>query len=86
MPGKSSESPDRGGRRLQRAVVLELLSADSAEGLTTAQLAQALGADGGELDRALGGLAAAGVLESALGSVQASTATRRLDELELIAI
>jgi len=86
MPGKSSGSPDRGGRRLQRAVVLELLSADGAEGLSAAQLAHALGADAGELDRALGGLAEAGVLESALGSVRASTATRRLDELELIAI
>jgi hypothetical protein len=86
MHGQSSGPQDHSRRRLQRAVVLELLSVEGEEGLSTAELGHALGVEAGELSGTLSELGVAGVLEISQGSVRASAATRRLDELELIGI
>lgn len=86
MHGQSSGPQDHSERRLQRAVVLELLSVEGEEGLSTAELERALGVEASELGGTLSELGAAGVLEISQGSVRASAATRRLDELELIGI
>jgi hypothetical protein len=86
MNEQSSGTQDAGRRRLERAVVLELLAEERADGISTAELQHALGAADGELDAAVGELAAAGVLEASGETVRASAATRRLDGLELIGI
>jgi predicted transcriptional regulator len=66
--------------------VLELLSVEGEVGLSTAELGHALGVEAGELSGTLSELGVAGVLEISKGSVRASAATLRLDELELIGI
>jgi hypothetical protein len=86
MHRESSESQAGGGARLQRAIVFELLSDGEQAGCSRAELSAALGADPIELDAALLGLHAAGVLELDAEQARPSTATRRLDELELISI
>jgi hypothetical protein len=86
MHRESSESQAGGGTRLERAIVLELLSESEQTGCSRAELGEALGADPIELDAALLGLHAAGVLELDAEHALPSTATRRLDELELIGI
>jgi len=86
MHAQSSGSRDGGNTRLERAIVLELLSDEDADGLGVAELEAVLGAAAGELDVALRELTDAGVLDSSEGRLQPSAATRRLDELELIGI
>jgi len=86
MQTQSSGSRDGGNTRLERAIVLELLSDEDADGLGVAELEAVLGAAAGELDVALRELTDAGVLDSSEGRLQPSAATRRLDELELIGI
>jgi hypothetical protein len=86
MDTQSSGSRDGGNTRLERAIVLELLSDEDADGLGAAELEAVLGAAAGELDAALRALTDAGVLDSSDGRLQPSAATRRLDELELIGI
>lgn len=86
MHTKASGSQASGGSRLQRAVVLELLDADGEQGLGLTQLADALGADAGDLAAAVETLRLAGAVQLQAGVACASPATRCLDELELIAI
>ena len=86
MHTQSSGSRDGGNTRLERAIVLELLSDEDAQGLGVAELEAVLGTAAGELDVALRQLTDAGVLDSSEGTLQPSAATRRLDELELIGI
>ena len=86
MHREMSESQAGGGARLERAIVLELLSESERAGCSRAELGAALGADPIELEAALVGLHAAGVLELDAEQARPSTATRRLDELELISI
>ncbi len=86
MDTKASGSQASGGSRLQRAVVLELLDAEGEQGLELTQLADALGADAGDLAAALEALRLAGAVQVHAGLACASPATRCLDELELIAI
>jgi hypothetical protein len=86
MNTKSSGSRDGGESRLERAIVLELLSDDGERSRSIAELEVELGAAAGELGAALRDLSDVGVLDASEGRVWASAATRRLDELELIGI
>jgi hypothetical protein len=86
MHRQSSGSRSGGESRLERAIVLELLSDDGERSRSVAELEAELDAQPGELDTALRGLQVSGVLDGSAGRVWASAATRRLDELELIGI
>ena len=74
------------GSRLERAVVLALLDDEGEPRQTLVSLQQELDAAAGELQAALQALQAAGVLCFADGLAWAAPATRRLGELELIAV
>jgi hypothetical protein len=86
MHREASEPRAPDGSRLERAVILELLSGDGAQRRSLAELREALSAGVEELDAAVGALHAAGVLCLQDGLTWAAPAARRLDELELIAI
>jgi hypothetical protein len=86
MHRESSEPRAGAGSRLQRAIVLELLSDDGGRQFSRIELGEQLDAQAVELDAALNGLHAAGVLCLGEHGVWASTATLRLDELQLIGI
>jgi DNA-binding Lrp family transcriptional regulator len=86
MQRESSEPRSTGDSRLERAIVLELLSDGGSDGRSQTELGEALGAGPIELEAAVHGLHAAGVLELDEGRVSPSAATRRLDELALIGI
>jgi len=86
MHRESSEPAGAGGAKLERAIVLQLLSTDGERRWAREELAAELGADTTRLERALRGLQGHGVLCLAEQDVWASPAARRLDELELIAI
>jgi hypothetical protein len=85
MAEESSAGPDALGRRLERAVLLALLSADS-ERCPRAELAAAIGGEAQALDDAIQRLCEAGVAGASAAEVWASPAARRIDELGLIAI
>ncbi len=86
MHTQSSGSRDGDSSRLERAIVLELLSDDGERSRSVAELEAQLGASEGELTTALRDLNEVGVLDGSEERVWASAATRRLDELELIGI
>jgi hypothetical protein len=86
MHSEASEPRASGGSRLERAVVLELLSDDREPRRSLAELRDELSASAGELEAAVSALHAAGVLCFEDGLTWAAPAARRLDELELIAI
>ena len=86
MHTQSSGSRGGGGSRLERAIVLELLSDDGERSRSIAELEVELGAAAGELTAVLSDLSEVGVVAGSEGRVWASAATRRLDELELIGI
>lgn len=83
-----TESGDRRtgtSRRLERAIVLVLLSEDDgARQWSRAELGDGMGVQERELGAALNGLLGAGVLLRDEDRVWPSAAARRLDELELI--
>jgi hypothetical protein len=83
MHTESSE-PRADGAKLERAIVLQVLSEERRWSRT--ELAAELGADATGLDSALAALHGQGVLCLAEDDVWASPAARRLDELELIGI
>ncbi|HMH47067.1 MAG TPA: hypothetical protein VK538_05070 [Solirubrobacteraceae bacterium] len=83
MHTESSE-PRADGAKLERAIVLQVLSDERRWSRT--ELAAELGADATGLDSALAALHGQGVLCLAEDDVWASPAARRLDELELIGI
>jgi DNA-binding GntR family transcriptional regulator len=83
MDTESSE-PRADGAKLERAIVLQVLSEERRWSRT--ELAAELGADATGLDSALAALDGQGVLCLAENDVWASPAARRLDELELIGI
>jgi hypothetical protein len=86
MERQSSGSRDGGFSRLERAIVLELLSDDGERSRSVAELEAQLGAGDGALATALRDLNEVGVLDGSEGRVWASAATLRLDALELIGI
>jgi len=76
-----------GGRTLERAIVLVLLSEDDGERRwSRAELGEGMGVERSSLDAALTGLLDTGVLRQEEDCVWPSSAARRLDELELIGI
>jgi DNA-binding GntR family transcriptional regulator len=83
MTEQSSASTDR---RLERAIVLALLSEKDESRYSCAQLARALGASVHALEHALGRLAETGLIGRADSELWASPAARHMDELGLIAI
>ena len=86
MHTESSEPRAAGDAKLERAIVLQLLSNGAERRLSRAELSSELGADPTRLESALRTLRGQGVLCLAEDDVWASPAARRLDELELIAI
>lgn len=83
MDTESSE-PRADGAKLERVIVLQVLSEERRWSRT--ELAAELGSDATGLDSALAALHGQGVLCLAEDDVWASPAARRLDELELIGI
>jgi hypothetical protein len=84
-----SSDPRAGGssRILERAIVLVLLSEDDGERRwSRAELGEGMGVERGSLDAALTGLLDTGVLHQEEDCVWPSSATRRLDKLEMIGI
>jgi DNA-binding GntR family transcriptional regulator len=79
-----SNEPRGDGAKLERAIVLQVLSEERRWSRT--ELAAELGADATGLDSALAALHGQGVVCLAEDDVWASPAARRLDELELIGI
>ncbi|HUA75617.1 MAG TPA: hypothetical protein VL988_12740 [Solirubrobacteraceae bacterium] len=74
-------------RRLERAIILVLLSEDDGERRwSRAELGEGMGVAGEELALALRGLLDAGVLEQEQDRVWPSPATRRLDLLQLVGV
>ncbi|HLM85251.1 MAG TPA: hypothetical protein VK272_03585, partial [Solirubrobacteraceae bacterium] len=61
---RSSETQTDVDRRLERAIVLALLSEETRDGCTREQLVAALGADANALARALAHLCDAGVVHA----------------------
>ena len=86
MDTQSSGSSGGGETQLERAIILELLSDDGEQRRTRAALESELGVDADALDAALRALSEVGVVHADERRVWASTATRRLDALELIGI
>jgi hypothetical protein len=72
--------------RLERAIVLQLLSGERDQRWSSAQLGSELDVEAPALQEALETLGADGVVCVADGEVWASRAAVRLDELELIGI
>jgi hypothetical protein len=79
-------SPAAGDRRLERAIVLTLLSGDGEPRWSCARLAAELGIESQVLQGALDRLTDAGLVCLAGTEVWASGAARRIDELGLIGI
>ena len=86
MNTESSEPRAADGSRLQRAIVLQLLSEDGGRRWSLAELGAELGAQADRLEAALRSLQREGVLCLTEEHAWASPAARRLDELELIGI
>ena len=74
------------GSRLERAIVLELLSVEEGQGRERSELARELGVGEVELERAVQRLDEDGLLSGAGERLWASRAARRMDELGLIGI
>jgi hypothetical protein len=75
-----------GERKLERAIILQLLSDDGARRWSRTELAGALDAEPDALEGALVELSNVGVVDIAGAEVWASVAARRIDELGLIGI
>jgi DNA-binding MarR family transcriptional regulator len=75
-----------GDERLERAIVLRLLTEERRQSWSPGQLAAELAADRSTLECALDRLNEAGVVELAGRDVRASRAAQRIDELGLIGI
>jgi hypothetical protein len=86
MHTESRETRAGGGPRLERAIVLQLLRDDREASWSRQQLLSELGADGVALEQALTALQGEGVLCLSGQAVQASRASRHLDELGLLGI
>jgi hypothetical protein len=87
MNTESSEPRTADRRRLERAIVLELLSEeDEQRRWSRAELGDSLGIGADELEAALTGLLQTGVLNLLDDLLTPSAAARRLDQLELIGI
>jgi hypothetical protein len=86
MHEQSSKRRAAGGARLERAIVLLLLSGDGRRRWSRRELAAELGAEVQPLQNAIDALSDAGVVCVAGTEVCASGAALRMDELGLIGI
>jgi hypothetical protein len=88
MHTESSEPDAASDPRLERAIVLALLSDEdeAARRCSRAELSNELGVEERQLQAALEGLLGAGVVCAGESLLWASAAAQRLDELELIGI
>jgi hypothetical protein len=88
MHTESSEPDAASDPRLERAIVLALLSDEdeAARRCSRAELSDELGVEERQLQAALEGLLGAGVVCAGEGLLWASAAAQRMDELELIGI
>ena len=86
MQGSFGQRQDDGGERLERAIVLLLLADGHPRPWSRQQLNAELQADPSTFERALEGLAQAGVVDLAGVDARASRAAQRIDELGLIGI
>ncbi len=86
MHASFGQRQDDGGERLERAIVLLLLADGHPHAWSRRELNAELQADPPALERALDGLAQAGVVDLAGADARASRSARRIDELGLIAI
>jgi hypothetical protein len=86
MNTQSREPRAGDGGRLERAVVLQLLRDDHVQDWSRVELAGELGAEAPAIEAVLSRLHAEGVVRLDDDRISASSATRRLDYLELIAI
>jgi DNA-binding MarR family transcriptional regulator len=75
-----------GDERLERAIILLLLTEEHRRAWSAGRLAAELAADPSALERALDGLTQAGVVEFTGRDARASRAAQRIDELGLIGI
>ena len=73
-------------RRLERAIILQLLAGEEDQRRASAQLAAAFAAEAHAFDTALAGLVEAGLVCIEGAEVWASAAAQRMDELGLIGI
>jgi hypothetical protein len=87
MDRQASDLRAGGARRLERAVILVLLSEDDGErSWSRLELREGMGVAEGEFADALEGLLETGVLQQEGDRVWPSPATRRLESLDLIGI
>lgn len=86
MSERTDERPTGVERKLERAIILQLLGEDREKRSSQAELAAVLEIEAQALRQALARLSAAGVVCVAGEQVWASAAARRIDELGLIAI
>jgi DNA-binding GntR family transcriptional regulator len=86
MHTESSEPRSAEDPRLERAIILQLLRADHEQRWSPAQLEAELGTAPAVVEAALRRLECDGVLSLSQGTVWASRAAWRLDELGLIGI
>jgi Mn-dependent DtxR family transcriptional regulator len=82
----TDRSPAAASRRLERAIILQLLSSEEEQRCSSEQLASALDAEAHAVEAALSRLADAGVVCLDGTEVWASAAARRMDELGFIGI
>jgi DNA-binding Lrp family transcriptional regulator len=87
MDRQSSDARAERDRRLERAIILVLLSEDDGRRQwSRAELSEGMGVSEDALNTALAGLLEAGVLQGEGDRVWPSPATRRLDRLELVGV
>ena len=86
MAEESSARQDAAGRRLERALLLQLLSGADGERCPRAELASAIRGEAQALDDAIERLCEVGVACVDGADVWASAAARHIDELGLIGI
>jgi Mn-dependent DtxR family transcriptional regulator len=86
MHASSSEPHVARDRRLERAIILLLLSGDGGQLWPVARLERELGRDARTVRQALNALSSAGLVDVVDGELCGSSAARRVDALGLIAI
>lgn len=82
----TDRSPAPVNRKLERAIILQLLAGEEDQRRASAQLAAAFAAEAHAFEAALAGLVEAGLVCIEGAEVWASAAAQRMDELGLIGI
>lgn len=82
----ADRSPASQNRRLERAILLELLGGEGEQRFSSAELAVTLSAEANACEAALGQLAAVGLVCVDGSDAWASAAARHIDQLGLIGV